>query len=114
MNWKEITSLQELEAAIVESGKKPVLFFKHSTRCSISFSALSRLERKWVDSEMNKIIPYLIDLIRYRNVSDAIVIHTGIEHESPQAIIIYKGEVLYQASHNGILYEDILERTMAV
>ncbi|HNQ61945.1 MAG TPA: DUF2847 family protein, partial [Bacteroidia bacterium] len=56
-----------------------------------------------------KLKPFLVDLIRFRPVSNAIAAHTSIEHESPQVIVLHKGKVLYHATHNGIVYSDIKE-----
>ncbi|TAH42644.1 MAG: bacillithiol system redox-active protein YtxJ [Bacteroidetes bacterium] len=109
MDWNYINQLSELEAAIKLSEDKPVLLFKHSTRCSISTGALSRLERKWETETGKKVTPYFLDLIRYRQLSDAIAIQTGVQHESPQLIVLHKGKVLYSASHNGIVYDEIIE-----
>jgi len=109
MNWNQIASLPELETAIKSSEETAVMFFKHSTRCSISSAALSKLERYWELETEKIVIPYFIDLIRYRQISDAIAQHTSIEHESPQVIILHKGKILYQATHNGILYQELKE-----
>jgi bacillithiol system protein YtxJ len=113
MNWKRITSLDELEQAFKESDEKPILLFKHSTRCSISSTALARFERKWQVITEEKVTPYFLDLVQFRHVSDAIAIQTGVQHESPQVILVHKGKVLYQASHNGIVYDDLLESLAA-
>ena len=113
MNWIHLNSISELEAALKVSQEKPVLLFKHSSRCSISTNALSRLERKWEAGTEEKVSPYFLDLIRYRKISDAIAEETGIQHESPQLIIWHKGKVLYQASHNGIIFDEILESLQA-
>ena len=46
VNWtelKDILQLQEIEAI---SNEKPVVIFKHSTRCSISRMALKQFERE--------------------------------------------------------------------
>ncbi len=113
MNWNHLNSMPELEAALKVSQEKPVILFKHSTRCSISSNALSRLERKWESTTDEKVHLYLLDLIRHRQISDEISVQTGVEHESPQLIVLHKGRILYQASHNGIAYEEILESLQA-
>ena len=87
-------------AEIVElSHEKPQLIFKHSTRCSISSMAKSRLEREW---NLESVEPWYLDLIAYRNVSTAIASQLGVYHESPQAIVLKDGVVVYDASHNAI------------
>ena len=47
MNWKQLTDLQQLEQLKEASFDVPILFFKHSTRCSISLMVLNRFEREW-------------------------------------------------------------------
>jgi bacillithiol system protein YtxJ len=53
---------------------------------------------------MATIKPYFLDLISYRSISNAVADSFGIRHESPQLLIIYKGECVYHASHMGISY----------
>lgn len=104
MNWHNLDSLQKLE----EVREKPLaLIFKHSTRCSISAAALDRLERKWNKEEMQVIEPYLLDLLRYREISNQIVEKFGVEHQSPQVLLLQEGQCIYHNSHYGIDYEEI-------
>jgi len=41
--WKELTSLSELEELNTRSFEKPMVIFKHSTRCGISAHAKDKL-----------------------------------------------------------------------
>jgi len=107
MDWKNLTSIDQLEAIAADSFNTPQVLFKHSTRCSISSMALNRLERNWAGNE-EKITPYYLDLIAFREVSNFIAQHSGVQHESPQAIAVKNGEVIYHASHNGISLADIM------
>ena len=68
MNWNQLNSLEQWNA-MLESEEKFIVF-KHSTRCSISRTALSRFERDWVSSSAVK--PYYLDLLEHRNISNAI------------------------------------------
>lgn len=102
MNWKHLTTLDELEQAREQSFNHPVLFFKHSTTCSISRTALDRLERNWNTAEVTDLEPFFIDLKRYRDVSNTVAEKFGVVHESPQAIVIREGRVVYHASHFSI------------
>ncbi len=58
MNWIQLKTLQQLDEIKKESEEKPVLIFKHSTRCSISRMTLDRLERNWNTQEMVSVKPY--------------------------------------------------------
>jgi bacillithiol system protein YtxJ len=54
-------------------------------------------------------MPYYLDLLEHRNISNAIAQDTGVEHESPQAILIENGKVLKHASHMSIYVSELLE-----
>jgi bacillithiol system protein YtxJ len=42
-----------------------------------------------------------------RHISNEIERHTGIKHESPQAIVLKDGEAVYHGSHYDITLEDL-------
>jgi len=108
MDWQQLSSQSDLDSLIQRSFVIPCLIFKHSTRCSISSIAKYRLEDDW-DIPHNAIEPYYLDLISNRQVSNSIADHFDIYHESPQALLIWKGEGIYDASHLDITMEDINE-----
>ncbi len=113
MNWNPITSPAHLEQLIEVSHQKQVIIFKHSTRCSVSSMALNRLERSWNASEMEAVTPYFLDLIAHRSLSNQIASTFGVEHESPQVLVIEKGDCIYHASHMGINYQELASFTNA-
>lgn len=102
MNWNKLISDAQLAEIKEESTKHPVLIFKHSTTCSISAMALSRMERNWSDQLGVK--PYYLDLLANRPISKRIETEFGIEHESPQVLLIRNGECVYDASHMAISF----------
>jgi len=104
--WKQLTDINQWNELLKASDTRPQLVFKHSTRCSISSMALERFEREW-NPETEADVWYL-DLLQHRNISNAIAEHTGVMHQSPQAMLIDKGEVRYQASHSAISSRDIV------
>lgn len=99
MNWYQLTDMQQLEVLKEASFLEPVLFFKHSTRCSISVMALNRFEREWDDYNFRA---YLLDLLSYREVSNAIADVFAVEHQSPQILLIKNGNCVFHQSHNAI------------
>lgn len=99
MNWFELTSAAQLETIKAESQQHPVIIFKHSTRCSISRAVLDRVERNWNQVELATVKPYFLDLLEYRSISNNIAIEFDVEHESPQAIVIWQGKPVYARSH---------------
>ncbi len=112
MLWHQLTDVNQLSDIIDISKQQPdsnraVVIFKHSTRCSISSMSLNRFESKWKDDE--KVPVYYLDLLAHRDVSNEIAVRFGIEHASPQVLIIKNGVCFYNASHNGIIVSEILE-----
>lgn len=101
INWTPITSTDQLNEIVDLSAEVPCLILKHSTRCSISTVAKHRLESNW-DFEDSEIQPYYLDLISYRSVSDEIAGRFGIDHQSPQVLLIKDGSCVYDESHFGI------------
>ena len=99
--WTEVSSLEQLHSVLESANEKPVLLFKHSSRCSISSMALHSFESRWT-SENNLCQLCFIDLIRFRDVSNEVAQLTRVHHQSPQAILVKGTEVLYHDSHSGI------------
>ena|SRR5688572_9024753 len=110
MEWIELNSIEQLDVIATESIHSPVLIYKHSTRCNISRTALDRLERNYKVEEMQGVKAYYLDLISYREISNAVAQKFGIEHESPQALLIKNGKATYTASHFEIDYRSILKQ----
>ena len=107
MRWIQLTDLAQLDELDSSSGSKPVLLFKHSTRCSISRAALGRLEREWSVTDDASITAYFLDLLSFRSISNAIAERYSIEHESPQALIVESGRCVQVSAHFGIDYADV-------
>jgi bacillithiol system protein YtxJ len=101
INWNPLTSVEQLNEVVQSVTDKPVLLFKHSTRCGISSMALNTFEREWSsDNELANI--YMLDLLRHRDISSEIAEITGIMHQSPQVVVLKGTEVIYEASHSSI------------
>ena len=101
IQWQTLNTLEQLGSIKKESHNQPVLIYKHSTRCGISSMVLNRLEREW-SAELNGIKAYYLDLIAFRSVSNSVAELFNVYHESPQAIVIKDGSVVYHASHMNI------------
>jgi bacillithiol system protein YtxJ len=104
MNWIKLTDLAQLEQIAALSADKPQVVFKHSTRCSISSTALNRLEKGKVPDNADY---YYLDLISYRNISNEIANRFGVQHESPQILVIRNGDCVYDESHLGISADEL-------
>jgi len=109
MNWKRITTTEHLSQLEEESRDNSVLIFKHSTRCSISDSALGRLQRNWKEENAEQMSCYYLDLIQFRDLSNRVAEKYGIRHESPQALIIRDGKCVFSQTHSQIRLSDLLQ-----
>jgi bacillithiol system protein YtxJ len=107
MNWIALTSNEQLENIIASSKQQPVVIFKHSSRCGTSDMVKMRLERS---EQPESIDFYLLDLIRYRDISNNISEVFNVYHESPQILIIKDGECIYDESHHAIYMDEIKEQ----
>ena len=108
MNWNHLNSIEQLEEIKKESIERPVMIFKHSTSCSISSASLSRMERSWNEEEAKNMKVYYLDLLNNRGLSSAVAEEFKVEHQSPQVILIKNGERIYDESHFGISFQDIV------
>lgn len=111
MIWHKLTDIAQLEQLTEESRGMAVGIFKHSTRCSISATALDRLERNWSKAQGTETLKmYYLDLIAHRDISNTLAEKYGVTRESPQFILIKNGEAVYHESHYGIDLAEILEK----
>ena len=99
--WIPLTSLDQLENISKESHIKPVAIFKHSTRCGISRMVKKQFEKLLLPNK-NNIKVYYLDLLKYRNVSDAVSEVFQVRHQSPQLLIIRNEVAVKHASHYDI------------
>ncbi len=108
VKWKNLESNAALDSIVALSKEKPCLIFKHSTRCSISIMAKSRLERDW-DFLETDIDAYYLDLLNYKSLSNSISERFRVHHESPQVLLIRDGVCTYDASHLDITVAELKE-----
>jgi bacillithiol system protein YtxJ len=110
MKWNNLSSKEELNQIDELSEQKVVILFKHSTRCSISTTALSRLERKWKENDHELLEPFYLDLLSHRDVSNEIATKYEVEHASPQILLIRNRKCVFNSSHLDIQYDEIITR----
>jgi bacillithiol system protein YtxJ len=107
MAWIKLTDENQLQECWNLSHQKPQLIFKHSTRCSISIMALTRFQGSGI-LDSDAIDCYYLDLLSFRNISNAIESKSGVVHQSPQVIVLNKGEVSLSETHGMIDGRSIL------
>jgi len=97
-NLTSLERVEELERLLVQSQAQPVLLFKHSYTCGISAEALDELIEHL--NEQNPDIRYaMVTVQTHREVSNAVSARLGVRHETPQALLVRAGRVVWSASH---------------
>jgi bacillithiol system protein YtxJ len=107
MNWIPLQMEAQLEEIRERSAQRPQVIFKHSTRCSTSALVKSRLDRTALSPDIDF---YYLDLLKYRPVSNKVAEIFGVQHESPQILVIRDGKCVFEESHLGITMDAILEQ----
>lgn len=97
MAWLTLDITDTLNTIIEASHDKPQFIFKHSTRCSISFMAMSRIEEVAKKTDI-----YIIDVIKHRDISKAAEQMFSVVHQSPQLLVVVNGKCVDNISHMGI------------
>lgn len=98
----------ELDAALAKSHEHPIVLFKHSATCPFSARAQEQVALAKHDTDV------YVHVVQYgKDLSDAIAEKTGVEHRSPQAIIVDKGEAVWHGWRDEITREALVERAEA-
>lgn len=104
---KTLTQTAEVDALFEE----PVaILVKHSARCPISHWAmleLSRFEQEFPEHQV-----HVVDVLASRPLSAYVAERTSVRHESPQVLVLRKGELAWSASHETITARAVA-RTLA-
>jgi bacillithiol system protein YtxJ len=97
--YRLLTSVDELEPVVAGSFTRPVLFFKHSLTCGTSAWAHEELDAL-LDGPPIPADVCVVHVQTSRPVSNAIADRFGVRHQSPQALLVQDGQVVWQASHH--------------
>jgi bacillithiol system protein YtxJ len=96
-----LEGLDQLSRLIDGSASCPVLLFKHSYSCGISAEALDELATHLDDTHAGTTgVTYaMVTVQTHRDVSNAVAKRLGVRHETPQALLVRDGRVVWSASH---------------
>ena len=107
MDLPELETIEDLDDAIALSHETPVFLFKHSTRCPISTFAQNQYYKHLEGADRDAVHYTFLDLIAYRDVSNAIADKTGVVHQSPQAILLIDGQAVWSETHTAITKDSL-------
>ncbi len=98
-----VDTLNALDRLLTESHVRPLLLFKHSYTCGISAEALDELvdhlNADVVAAGMTEPQYAMVTVQTHRDVSNAVSARLGVRHETPQALLVRDGRVVWSASH---------------
>jgi len=96
-----VTSRDQLHQLLIESASRPVLLFKHSRSCGTSAQAYDELLDHLAEpADADEPVIYAVITVQsHRDVSNAATETLRVRHETPQALLLRHGRVVWTASH---------------
>lgn len=85
-----------------------LILFKHSTQCSRSAQAFQEI--KQFTAQHPEVDVHLVNVLESRPVADEVENRTGVQHESPQLLILRNGTVVWHAAHWNVTAEAVAEQ----
>jgi bacillithiol system protein YtxJ len=107
---RKLTSVDQWEQAVQGTSERPLLVFKHSTSCPISAGAHDEYVKYVGDAKAPDVDFAIVHVIEERPVSNAIAEALGVQHKSPQAILVKDGQPVWDESHWNITYDFLSQK----
>lgn len=101
LEWKNLTSLDQLESIIEDSREKPALVFKHRLTAEESVQAMEVLERDWSIPD-DQLDCYIVDVMENKAIAAELSEFAGIPNAFPQVLLFADGVAMYDESHEMI------------
>ena len=94
-HFVRIDNTEAFNELLERSKQRPIVIFKHSLTCPVSAAAYDQMSK--FDGEVS-----LVEVQMARELSNTIENLLGIAHQSPQVIVLRKGQVRWKASLWGV------------
>ena len=95
---KKLGGVEELNRVMAASGDRLLLLFKYSATCGTSAEALDELVA-YLNKSPADATYAMVTVQTHRDVSNEVARRLGVRHETPQALLIRDGHVVWSASH---------------
>ena len=105
----DLTTLRDadhLDELLAISSQQPLLLFKHSQSCGVSFEALDEILAHRVERP-DAATYAMLTVQRNRELSNVVATRLGVRHETPQVILVRDGRAIWTASHFRISAESL-------
>lgn len=104
-----LNTSDELEDMEARSRQRMQIIYKHSYRCPLCHMTMYQVE---VAAKQAGDLAdfYLLDVVRFRDVSRAASARWDIRHESPQVLLLKDERVVWHGSHREVEAEAILRQ----
>ncbi len=99
-HFTPVSDMETLDRLVEQSYQEPVVLFKHDPFCPISAAAHRELQQ--VPEPVS-----LIDVEHETYISAEVAKRTGVQHESPQVIVLHEGQPAWSASRYEITQEAV-------
>jgi bacillithiol system protein YtxJ len=94
----ELQDIDQLDQLLSASYQRPLVLFKHSYTCGISAEALDEILQHVAETRAATTFA-MVTVQTHRDLSNAVTQKLGVRHETPQALLISGGRVVWSASH---------------
>ena len=103
--FKSLHTPEELDAALAASHEHPIVLFKHSASCPFSAKAQEEVANAKHDVDVYGIV------VQYcKELSGLIAEKLGVEHASPQAIVVKDGNPVWKGWRSEITEEVLVAK----
>jgi bacillithiol system protein YtxJ len=97
-----VTGRAQVAQLVAQSAQHPVIMSKHDTSCPISQAAYRELQQLIRDVAM-------IDVARDNDLSHELAEQVGVQHESPQVLVLRDGHAVWSASPYAITQDAVAQ-----
>ena len=110
MPFFQLKTPKDVRKLLENSEREPVFLLKHSSQCSISAEVHAEYSEFDRQQGSNRSCSFaLVRVIEERSLSNQLAEELGVEHKSPQLLLISNSKVIWHDSHWRLTLEKMNE-----